>query len=79
MTNTAKMTARIARSANSTYTFTIRQRMIDAQWEWVLTSGNRLPILESRPFSTRSICFANIEKVKRAFIDGRVVIKEDKA
>jgi hypothetical protein len=73
---TAKMIARVNRSARSKYTFKVRQRLEDAQWEWELVSSNGLPLAVCpKPFSNKSLLIASIEKVRFAYADGRVDIQ----
>lgn len=72
MTNTEKMTARVARSKNSHYTVVFRQRLIDAQWEWVIVAGNRHEVFKSRTFADKPLAVANFEKIRHAIVDGRV-------
>ena len=73
---TAKMIARVNRSAGSKYTFKVRQRLEDAQWEWELVSSNGLPMAECpKPFANKNLLIASIEKVRFAYADGRVEVK----
>ena len=70
------MIARVNDSASATYTFHIRQRLEDAQWEWVLKSSNNIELARcAKPYTRKSVAIAGIEKMKFAMKDGRVEIK----